>query len=41
MSASVICDECGRVVKRLDALHCAKANTHASGLVYGADICYN
>ena len=39
MSAVVICDECGRVVKRLDALHCAKANTHANGLVYGADIC--
>ena len=39
VSAVVICDECGRVVKRLDALHCAKANTHANGLVYGADIC--
>ena len=39
MSAVVICDECGRVVKRLGTLHCAEAKTHANGLVYGADIC--
>lgn len=39
MSAAVICDECGRIVKRYDVLHCAKAKTHANGLVYGADIC--
>ena len=39
MSAVVICDECGRVVKWSCALHCAKAKTHANGLVYGADIC--
>ena len=26
-------------MKRSDALHCAKANTHANELVYGADIC--
>ena len=39
MSAAVICDECGRIVKRSFALHCAKAKTHANGLVYGADIC--
>ena len=39
MSAAVICDECGRIVKRLGALHCAKAKTHANGLVYGAYIC--
>ena len=39
MSAVVICDECGRVVKRICALHCAEAKTHANGLVYGADIC--
>lgn len=41
MSAAVICDECGRIVKRLDALHCVEAQTHANGLVYGADICNN
>ena len=28
MSAAVICDECGRIVKRYDVLHCAKAKTH-------------
>ena len=39
MSEAVICDECGRTVKRSEALHCAKAETHANGLVYGADIC--
>ena len=39
MSAAVICDECGLIVKRLGTLHCAKAKTHANGLVYGADIC--
>ena len=39
MSSAVICDECGRIVKRRDALHCVEAKTHANGLVYGADIC--
>ena len=39
MSAAVICDECGLIVKRLGTLHCAEAKTHANGLVYGADIC--
>ena len=39
MSAVVICDECGLIVKRLGTLHCAEAKTHANGLVYGADIC--
>lgn len=39
MSKAVICDECGRVMKSCDALHCADAMTHANGLVYGADIC--
>lgn len=34
MSAAVICDECGRIVKRLDALHCAESKTHENGLVY-------
>ena len=39
MSEAVICDECGRIVNRRDAMHCAEAKTHANGLVYGADIC--
>ena len=37
-----VCSDCARkagFVKRSDALHCAKAKTHANGLVYGADIC--
>ena len=42
MSAAVICDECGRILKDTDALHCHVAvvstNSH-SNLVYGADIC--
>ena len=39
VSAAVICDECGRIVKQYYALHCVEAQTHANGLVYGADIC--
>ena len=41
MSEAVICDECGRIVNRRDAMHCAESNTHTNGLVYGADICDN
>ena len=39
MSAAVICDECGRLVKKSCALHCCDAVTKTNGKVYGADIC--
>ena len=39
MSAVVICDECGRIVKDSCALHCYDAVTKTNDKVYGADIC--
>ena len=39
MSAAVICDECGRILKSSDALHCYEAVTKDGRTVYGADIC--
>ena len=39
MSAAVICDECGRLVKKSCTLHCYDAVTKTNGKVYGADIC--
>ena len=39
MSAAVICDECGMLVKKSCALHCCDAVTKTNGKVYGADIC--
>ena len=39
MSAAVICDECGRLVKHSGALHCYDAVTKTNSKVYGADIC--
>ena len=42
MSAAVICDECGKILKDTDALHCHDAVVSTNGhsnLVYGADIC--
>lgn len=39
MSAAVICDECGRVVKRSCAIHCFDAVIRSGEMVYGADIC--
>lgn len=29
MSSAAICDECERIVKSFEVLHCAKAKTHA------------
>ena len=39
MSKAVICDECGRILKSSDALHCFEAITKDGRTVYGADIC--
>ena len=39
MSKAVICDECGRILKSTDALHCCEAITKDGRNVYGADIC--
>ena len=39
MSAAVICDECGRILKSSDALHCYEVVTKEGRYVYGADIC--
>ena len=39
MSEAVICDECGRILKSSDALHCYEAVTKDGRTVYGADIC--
>ena len=39
MSKAIICDECGRVLKSSDALHCYEATTKEGEIVYGADIC--
>ena len=42
MSDAVICDECGKIIKSNDALHCADAlvsTNCCSNLVYGADLC--
>ena len=39
MSKAVICDECGRILKSSDALHCYEAVTKDGRTVYGADIC--
>ena len=39
MSEAVICDECGRVLKSSDALHCYEVVTKEGINVYGADIC--
>ena len=42
MSLAVICDECGKILKDTDALHChdAVVSTNSrSNFVYGADIC--
>lgn len=39
MSAAVICDDCGRVLKSSDALHCFEAITKDGRNIYGADIC--
>ena len=39
MSKAVICDECGRILKSSDALHCYEVRTNDGRTVYGADIC--
>ena len=39
MSKAVICDECGRILKSSDALHCYEVRTKEGLIVYGADIC--
>ena len=39
MSKAVICDECGRILKSSDALHCYEVVTKEGINVYGADIC--
>lgn len=39
MSKAVICDECGRILKSSDALHCFEAITKEGRNIYGADIC--
>ena len=39
MSEAVICDECGRILKSSDALHCYEVVTKEGRYVYGADIC--
>ena len=39
MSKAIICDECGRILKSSDALHCYEATTKEGEIVYGADIC--
>ena len=39
MSKAVICDECGRILKSSDALHCYEVVTKEGRNVYGADIC--
>ena len=39
MSEAVICDECGRILKSSDALHCYEVVTKEGRNVYGADIC--
>ena len=39
MSEAVICDECGRILKSSDSLHCYEAVTKDGRTVYGADIC--
>ena len=39
MSAAVICDECGRLVKDSGALHCCDVVTKTNHKVYTADIC--
>lgn len=42
MSAAVICDECGKILKDIDTLHCHDAlvsNNGHSNFVYGANIC--
>lgn len=39
MSKAIICDECGRVLKSSDALHCFEAIMKDGRNVYGADIC--
>lgn len=39
MSAAVICDQCERVLKSSDALHCYEVITKEGRNIYGADIC--